>query len=165
MKDHLTKKHSTRYSSLLFLLFVFIAYPFSAHADADNNIQTIELTLGDTVFNPGNGIKLKALALKTKPEVDINKARLLAVEVLAKSRQGKGMIRLRVGNSLSKWAPVGGSEKIYENKSAESFSTIKLRSPADGREKVWQLIVNGYIKVRKIVLYITEVQGAADGSV
>ena len=93
------------------------------------------------------------LALKTNPGIAINDAQLLAVEVSAKSRIGKGKMRLRVGNSNTGWKLVGGSEKTYNSNEPDSFVTIKFRSPQAGEKKVWQLFVNGYIKIRKIILY------------
>ncbi|NOY17761.1 MAG: hypothetical protein GXP23_12745 [Gammaproteobacteria bacterium] len=120
---------------------------------AETQIQTLELPLGDITLKPGTALKLKALALKANPEMDINKAQLLAIEVLAKSRQGQGMMRLRIGNDLTPWTKATGTQKKFDSNESNTFSTIKIRSPEEGKGKVWQLLINGYIKIRKVILY------------
>jgi len=97
--------------------------------------------------------------------MDINNVGLLAIEVLAKSQQGKGTLRLRVGNKLTAWTKVAGTLKKFDNNESNTFSTIKIRSPEEGKGKVWQLLINGYIKIRKIILYTTDPQVSGVGSV
>lgn len=132
---------------------------------AETQIQTLELPLGDITLQPGKVLKLKALALKARPEMDINNVGLLAIEVLAKSQQGKGTLRLRVGNKLTAWTKVAGTLKKFDSNKSGTFSTVKMRSPVTGKGKVWQLLINGYIKIRKIILYTTDSQVSGVGSV
>ncbi len=132
---------------------------------AETQIQTLELPLPDITLQPGKVLKLKALALKARLEMDINNVGLLAIEVLAKSQQGKGTLRLRVGNKLTAWTKVAGTLKKFDNNESNTFSTIKIRSPEEGKGKVWQLLINGYIKIRKIILYTTDPQVSGVGSV
>lgn len=147
---------------LVVLLFLSIC---SLPAQAEAEISSIELLPGDITFKPGAVLKLKALALQSNPGLDIDKASLVAVEVLAKSRQGKGTLRLRVGNQQTIWAKVAGAEKEFDNNEPDSYSSIKIRSPEEGKKKVWQLIINGYLKIQKIILYMTETELTPGGSV
>jgi hypothetical protein len=155
-------KHLTA-SIFTLILFSLAAYPFSAYSEP--KITPIEILTGDTLLKPGSALKLKALALKSDSQLPVDEMQLLAVEVHAKSRQGQGKIRLRVGNSYTQYQAVAGKEKGFEDSNAESFSTIKFRSPEEGIKKLWQLQVNGYIKVRKIILYTTGTPLTAGGSV
>lgn len=148
---------------LIYLLLLLSGLSFQAWAEA--NINKLELSLGDLTLKPGMAIKLKALALKASPELAINKISLLAIEVQAKSQQGKGMIRLRVGQKLAEWVKVGGSQKQFENKESASFSAIKIRSPDEGKGQAWQLLVNGYMKIRMITLYTTTTAPVNGGSI
>ena len=132
---------------------------------AEPKINSLELPLADITLKPGTVLKLKALAIKVKPEIDINNMQLLAIEILAKSQQGKGLIRLRIGNKVTAWQKISGNKDTFNSKQAESFSTTKIRSPGTGKGQVWQLLVNGYIKVRKIILYTTKVDSTPLGSV
>ena len=147
---------------LIAILFIaFCSLPVFAEAE----INSLELLPGDIILKPGTALKLKALALQTNPGLDVDKASLIAVEVLAKSREGKGTLRLRVGNQQTSWAQVAGTVKTFDNNEPASYSSIKIRSPGEGSKKVWQLIINGYIKIHKITLYMTETNSTPAGSV
>lgn len=148
------QKITTR--SLLFYLGIIVIAYFLFHSlssRADSEIVPIELTTDDTVLEPGNVIKLKALALKSNIKIDINQARLIAIELKAKSQQGKGRIQLRVGNKLSPWLEVPGNKKNFDNDKTESYSTIRMASPGNEQNVLWQLNINGRIKINKITLH------------
>ena len=149
----------------LFFLALLLLSGLSFQAYAEAGINKLELALGDITLKPGTALKLKTLALKLNSGLDINKTKLLAIEVLAKSRQGKGTIRLRVGNNFSAWEKVAGVQKEFDNKESGSFSSIKLRSPEEGKGQVWQLLINGHIKIRMITLYTTAAMSPNGGSI
>jgi len=163
MNHHVKSKQSFRFIRYIVALFVLSACSLPVFADAE--IHSIELLPGDIILKPGTALKLKALALQTNPGLDVDKASLIAVEVLAKSREGKGTLRLRVGNQQTSWAQVAGTVKTFDNNEPASYSSIKIRSPGEGSKKVWQLIINGYIKIHKITLYMTETNSTPAGSV
>jgi hypothetical protein len=152
------------YNLLLAVIFIqLVLFPIAVYSDT--SITPIEIQLDDIELKPGNGLKLKALALKSNPSLAIDDASLLAVEVLAKSRQGAGKMRLRVGNNYTQWTTVGGTKDTYDMDTADSFTTVKYRSPKNGKKKVWQLFINGYIKIRKIVLYTVASSSIEGGSI
>lgn len=136
---------------LVFSLLLLSVLSFQANAEAE--ISKLEISLDGKILIPGTTLKLKALALQSNSNLDINNLNLLAIEILAKSRQGNGTIRLRVGEELTAWTNVAGTQKDFDHSTIDSFSTIKLRSPVMGKGKVWQLIINGYIKIKMITLH------------
>ncbi len=148
---------------VFFTLFLLSGVWSSVYAEA--KIHSLELPLGDIILKPGTTLKLKSLALKLNPQLDINNLQLLAIEILAKSLQGKGKIRLRTGNKLTGWEKISGNKNTFNSKQAESFYTAKIRSPDAGKGKVWQLLINGYIKIRKIVLYTANPESLPGGSI
>ena len=153
-----------KFHKTLFVLFLLLS-GLSLQASADAGIDKLELPLGDVTLKPGTALKLKALALKLDADLDVNSINLLAIDVLAKSRQGKGTVRLRVGNNLTAWTNVPGTQSTFDSKEAGSYSSIKLRSPEEGKGQLWQLLVNGYIKIKKITLYTTNAMSSSGGSI
>ncbi len=147
-----------------FFFICLILLSFQAIAD-EPQIDSLELPLADITLKPGTTLKLKSLALKINPQIDINNIQLLAIEILAKSQQGKGMLRLRIGNKLSDWQKISGDKQTFNSKQNDSFHTTKVRSPDAGKGKAWQLLINGYIKIRKVTLYTANTQSLPEGSV
>jgi len=141
----------TRLARLLATCCMLLATTF---LQANEDLQEWVLPLDSGMLSPGTTVKLKALALKHRPDADIDHVRLLAVQAVAASQQGKGRIRLKVGNAYSPWQRVPKALADPTDPEAAAFDMIRMKSPGPGAGQVWQLQVNGNIRIREIRLYV-----------
>jgi len=133
----------------------------TAPQDIQHPATRYELQLDDRMFKPRDIVKLKLLLYRQYPKVRVNSLMLRRIEVIAKSRLGKGQIALRVGNAISEPATVAGDEKTFQSSDADSFSkTILINNAGDQAGSKWQLFIGGYIKIRRVVLEVTPLSSA-----
>jgi len=117
------------------------------------------LPYGDHAFKPKDVLQLKRKLKSVVPDYDFANRALVSVHVLAKSREGRGRIRLQVGNRHGPWQNVGGSVEGWEGTGGATFREVVLENPAAGSEGYWRIEVDGYLKVREIRLEIREDPG------
>lgn len=128
--------------------------------DLDPPVSRYDLELNDRLYKPRDIIKLKQLLLRQHPKIKLRGLVLRKVEVVAKSRLGKGRIALRVGNAISEPVTVPGTEAAFASAETNSFATLTLKNNAGEQAGKWQLFMSGYFKVRQIVLELAPSRGS-----
>jgi len=136
------------------MLIVPVTFAAAPAIVPDVPVERIALTFAGKAFKPGDVIQLKKGVGKQHDPSLIKNATLQKVEVRAKSRMGRGQIVLRVGNGYSKPRNVGGDPTRYSDGGADSYDMITIENAAAAARGVWQLYINGYIKVESIVLVV-----------
>ena len=85
--------------------------------------------------------------------------RLQHVIVFAKSKFGKGSVRLMVGPEATKKQRIDGSPRNFHSRSKRSYDTIDMVSPFFESWGPWRLQFYGNIIIDKVVL-VTEKRAA-----
>ena len=89
---------------------------------------------------------------------DLSKFEIRRVEVLAKSRRGKGIIKLVAGEMDLSESIVDGNPYDWETAADYTFYKTQLFNNSDSQGR-WQLLLKGHIKVRKIVVEVRRKRG------
>jgi len=149
--------------ALLFLLLVCFAADAAAPAggkqQATTPVKRYPLRLNDILFKPQEIVRLKLLLKSQFPNVQLNNTRLNEIEVLAKSRQGRGKIALRVGNAISEPHQIPGTIDKFKSTDGDTFRRITIINRASENSGNWQLFIGGYIRIREIVLEVAPLGG------
>lgn len=145
-----------RRKNWLLILCSLLAFSAAAAPSAPEQfapgVKRYTLQLDDHAFKPRDIVKLKLLLANQHPDAHIRNMRLSKVEILAKSRLGKGKIALRVGNAISEPYTVPGAEEAFDSKEAGTFHNTTIINKATDQTGRWQLFIGGYFKIRYIVL-------------
>lgn len=117
-------------------------------------IQRLPMAINQTFYGSGL-IQLKAKMQQQYSRYSAKDFELEAVIVEAKSQVGRGTVALQVGNKLSYPETVAASFNFYSN-APQTYSYIKLNSPAYASSSmdVWQIKLNGNIKVKSVSLIL-----------
>ncbi len=105
-------------------------------------------------FNDPTPVFLKKELRKRFPGVDLSHLDLRKAIVVAKSRRGHGTVKLKVGKNISSKAQIGGSPQAFHSTAKHTFDRLKIDSPSYSSNGPWQLLFNGNIVLRKIVLIV-----------
>ncbi|MCJ8276924.1 MAG: hypothetical protein HRT44_10955 [Bdellovibrionales bacterium] len=101
-------------------------------------------------------IKLKQELRSQYSGLKLKKSDLLSVVLVAKSRAGKGKVRLAVGGVESAAQTVLGSQQQWNSKKQKSFDRILLENDTNSSQGAWQLRLRGNFKVHQIVVEIAK---------
>jgi hypothetical protein len=122
--------------------------------------RRVVLQYNDTVFRTRTGADTLHLKQKLRNQHGINASRfnLLSAKLVAKSRRGGGEARLKVGQNTSRWKRVTGHQDDWNVRRPRTFDRVEFtnRRRSNG---VWQIKMQGRIKVRKVVLSIERKRG------
>jgi hypothetical protein len=124
----------------------------------------IVLRLGGEHFRgQGNVIKLKQRIKAENPYMDLSRARLDSVVVVGKSKHGRGTVALRAGGQLGYPETLNGSPYDFHDPARYTFDRVRLDSPGfgAGQRGPWQLVLNGNIKIKRIVVKLKRRQRIA----
>jgi hypothetical protein len=97
-------------------------------------------------------VKLKQMIKQQNPRVDLSRAEVESVIVMAKSQLGMGQVSLKVGGNVSQSEQVNGNPFEYNSSRDFTFDKITLFNPSYSSTGAWQLLFQGKIKVQKIVV-------------
>lgn len=101
-------------------------------------------------------IKIKQELKAQYGHLDLQNMQLESVRLVAKSKQGRGEATLIVGQSASYPAVVGGSPYDFHNDRGYTFSRISMMNPNRSSQGKWQIQTKGNIKVKKIVVMVSQ---------
>lgn len=111
------------------------------------------IDLNGQEFNSGqreDTIALKALILRKFGNVDLRGLDLTRVTVMAKSQAGRAQMSLLVGNHIGQPQQIQGNPRDYFLPGR--FSTYVFGSPGRDSAGVWQLKIQGNVKVDRILV-------------
>ena len=101
-----------------------------------------------------NTIALKRELRDQYPGERFRDAKLMSVMVVAKSRGGRGTMRLMVGPTLSAAQGLGGSRPLWASEDQSTFDRILFEGPTNQNRGRWQLHTTGRVKVHQIMVEV-----------
>ncbi len=118
--------------------------------------QRLDLEFRDQVFQGENTLMLKKEIQAQFPELKLARYTLEKVRLVAKSKMGKGQARLQVGQEVTFDYPVAGSPAMFDSIHPSSYQAIDFNRPGFDAEGVWQIHLKGNIRVKKVMLLLSE---------
>ncbi len=101
-------------------------------------------------------IRLKQLIQQQHPRANLANVQIQSVEVQAKSRQGQAMMRLNIGGTYSAAQNIDGNPQTFNSDLPRTFSRLNFQAPPRANQNgVWQLEMQGQIKVARIVVSLS----------
>jgi hypothetical protein len=118
--------------------------------------QRIVLNMDDEHFTGRSVIHLKQEIrdhLGIRPG-QLDDLELEEVTLIAKSRQGNGEGRLRIGQDETRWMDIDDGRGNFNDDDLDSYDRIDFENPNSNNNSrgVWQIHLQGNIKVKRIVL-------------
>lgn len=118
--------------------------------------QRIVLDFADTIVQGENTLMLKKEIQAQHPALKLNRYSLEKVRLVAKSKMGKGQAKLQVGSESTFIYDVDGSPESFASSNPASFFTIDFNRPGYDSQGVWQIHLKGNIKIKRVVLLLSE---------
>lgn len=112
-----------------------------------NITQTINMY--DDEFFKGDVIKLKQLLKDEHPGLRLNKMKIKKIDLVAKSRRGRGKVKFIIGD-FTEIIPVYGTPRSFDNPNRRTFDHVTVRIPNFVNQGTWQIKVKGNLIVRRI---------------
>lgn len=138
----------------LVALIALVALPQISLAHSER----IVLDFNDSAYRTGRDgsatLFLKRELRHQYPGLDFSTMRLKKVLLVAKSKHGRGMARLRVGHHMTDPHRLDGQPATFHNGHPRTFDKVRLPNPAYSSKGPWQINLKGRIKVRKVVLVV-----------
>lgn len=98
-------------------------------------------------------IYLKQLIQRQHPRANLQDAQIQSVDVQAKSRQGRAVMRLNIGGTYSAAQNIEGQPRTFDSNLPRTFDRLTFQAPHQVNQRgVWQLEMQGQIKVARIVV-------------
>lgn len=107
-------------------------------------------------YNAFSTFKLKQLIKQNNPRVDLEQADIVSVTLMAKSKFGNGQASLKVGQSITYPTTIPGNPREFNVTASRSFTPVQLFNNTGGSQGVWQVELQGNIKVDYIVVTYKE---------
>ncbi|MGE0174874.1 MAG: hypothetical protein AB7T49_18930 [Oligoflexales bacterium] len=132
-----------------------------------NNERRLILDFYDQEARGTNFIRLKQ-QLRQQHGIDPQELRdedLIGITLVAKSRNGRGIAALRVGDALSRTARVQGYARSFKSNHISTYDKINFENPSRGGQGTspWQIQIQGHIKVKGIIVYLSRRGGDNQG--
>ena len=96
------------------------------------------------------------------PGINLRRADLLRVRLIAKSRRGRGTAALKVGYDVTYPQTVSGNPYDFNDPAPYTFDRVPFDNPSWDSTGVWQIKLRGNFIVRKVVV-IVELVGSSTG--
>jgi hypothetical protein len=126
--------------------------------------ENFTLQLNDQETN-GNATLMLRQLLQQQHNINPGNFRLVGVRLVAKSRQGQGSARLKVGNWESNDKRVNGNPLDFNRPGAGTFDQIDFSNSANNDNGAWQILLHGNIKTRKVVVVLDRSGGGGGGGI
>lgn len=120
-------------------------------------IERFVLDLNGREFNSAQGettVALKQLIQQRYGNQDLEREDLVHVAVMAKSQMGRAQMSLLVGRDLGRPVQVAGNPFQYARPGG--FTNYVLQHPGREASGVWQLKLNGNVKIDRIVVVVRD---------
>lgn len=125
--------------------------------------EKIVIDMNDRAFRGQTDLNLKQLARRYSG-MNLNRAKLKNVRLVAKSRQGRGQVTLDVAGNRSYTMRVDGYPADFQSNRPFTYNRINLDVFGQSRGN-WMLYLRGNIKIKKIVLFVEEQMGPRNNRV
>lgn len=106
------------------------------------------------VYRGQNTLRLKALAKRHHPNVNLKEADLKRVVLRAKSRAGRAQVTATEGYFESRMQIIGKSHKEQGFQKPGGFQRVVLETPREMHGVKWQAHMRGNVKIKKIRLVL-----------
>lgn len=131
-------------------------------------IQEVQLQFGDQQFRGSlNLIDLKRAIRDQRPGLNLHRAQLLSVKVIAKSRAGQAQASLLINGQNRMSQTVPGNRRDWELPYRQTFHHLTLVPVAINHRPVtqgdWAIQFNGNVKLRRIVVTLEDRPGPGPG--
>lgn len=146
----------------LLLGLFFVSVLCTSGKDANANERLI-LEYGDQHLNR-SVIRLRQELRQAYPHIDLRDMELVRVRMVAKSRHGRGLASLNVGQVFKDEHIVAGSPAEFFDPAPRTFDRFILQNDGDSRG-VWQIDLRGNFIVRRIVAVVRPSRQAGRGQV
>ena len=132
----------------------------TAQAEARSRSERYVLDFQDMEVRGGSGhhnvLFLKQTLKEQYPWVDLRDLDLRSVELVAKSRVGKGGAQLRVGEKTSEIYRVDGVPWQFDDAKRYTFDRLRFENPVYDSRGPWQINLKGNFVVRKVILEVDD---------
>jgi hypothetical protein len=108
----------------------------------------VKIPMHGEQFKGQNTIRLKQEIKRVNPDLNLRRADLVEVKLVAKSKKGRGTVYLTEGDYVSRTKQVYGTPDMFH--AGGGYERIFLMAPRQ-EQGAWQLHLRGNIKVRRIV--------------
>jgi len=106
-----------------------------------------------------NTLKLKQMIKMQNPGLDLQELKLKSVTLISKSRMGRAQATLIVGQSASYPATIFGNPGMFDSPAPRTFSPVTLINPSYDSQGVWQVDLQGNIKIEKVIVTVQGIRG------
>ena len=113
--------------------------------------RQLEINFGGQEFRGQTTLRIKQELKRNYPNLNLDRAELERVILVAKSKQGNAQARLVVGRFDSRSEQIDGNPFDYNHNG--SFNRIPFEAPNRGNG-VWQIEMRGNVKVKKILVNV-----------
>lgn len=140
----------------LLLLLLLAALPGQALAKGNRFVLDFG---GSHIVSERHGnssLYLKKELQEQYPGIVVSNYRLRKVILVAKSKRGSGEAQLRVGPKLTGRYRVGGNPRMFSSNHDKSYNSVWIDNPFYDSWGPWQLLLQGNLKVREVVLVVEE---------
>ncbi len=116
--------------------------------------QKFVLHVGRRIFQGQSTLPLKRM-LRNQYGINVQNFEIDRVRLVAKSRQGRGTARLKIGQWESYPETIQGNPYDFNSNEGYTFDRIMFRNNARFSDRgVWQILMRGNIKVKKVVVFL-----------
>ncbi|MGE3756127.1 MAG: hypothetical protein AB7H97_00130 [Pseudobdellovibrionaceae bacterium] len=159
----MTLTRSLTRKTALSIKAIAIAFSIFAAGNADAARQQLNLDYGDRIFQ-GNGVlHLRQEINRQYPGVNLRNADIVSVRMVAKSEMGRGTAALVVGSQMTRPERINGRPQDFHSSRPNTFDRVDLYNPSYNSVGVWQIELNGKIKIRRVVVEIDHNNGGGPG--
>lgn len=115
-----------------------------------NRIQTLTIPMHGQHSRGVHVLKLKRLIKQFNPALQLQNAQIVSVNLIAKSKHGRGQASLVVGQNVSYPVTVPGRPRAFHSVAPRSFTPLYLVNNMGSSQGKWQIELQGNIKVQQI---------------
>jgi hypothetical protein len=119
-----------------------------------NGTKKLLISMQNEKFIGSNTIFVKREIKSKYPHIDLSKAKLKHILLVAKSKRGRGTAQLKVGHSLGYEETIDGMPSKFLSNMPHTFDKVMLVNDSHFSKGVWQILLEGKIKVKQMVVII-----------
>lgn len=120
---------------------------------------SVELGMNGMEYSGTHNIRLRQLLKDRNPWLQTRDFRLENVTIWAKSRAGKGVVRLVIDGQVIHQAGVPGDERSYFRHEASTYAAMQMHNHSYRQDPSWVLSTSGNIRILKMRFNLVEERG------
>jgi hypothetical protein len=138
--------------NFVFSTFVLWAAMFAGQSQAD---ERLFLQFGDLNMDEQNTLNLKDEIRYQYPDLNIENYQLKAINVVAKTYDGRGSAYLQIGSATTYAKRFGGSPDLFYSRDENTFDRVDFYSPTNQPvDGSWLLRLNGNFIIRRMMAVV-----------